>query len=70
VEVRKMNIQESKAEKNIRELKELIQEGNRETDKLHLPSKSAALYEEYYNKLLRKVEEITGEKIDFCYYSF
>lgn len=33
-----MNIQESKAEKNIRELKELIQEGNRETDKLHLPS--------------------------------
>lgn len=65
-----MNIQESKAEKNIRELKELIQEGNRETDKPCLPSKSAALYEEYYNKLLRKVEEITGEKIDFCYYSF
>ena len=65
-----MNIQDSKAEEKIRELKELIREGNRKTNELRLPSESAALYEENYNKLLRKIEEITGEKIKFNYYSF
>lgn len=65
-----MNIQDSKAEEKIRELKQLIREGNRRTNELRLPSESAALYEEYYNKLLRKIEKITGEKIEFNHYSF
>ncbi len=54
----------------IEELKSIITEGNRETNSLRLPSESVSLYKYYKELLNNKVEEITGEKIDFCYYSF
>ena len=54
----------------IEELKSIITEGNRETNSLRLPSESVSLYKYYKELLNNKVEEITGEKIDFCSYSF
>lgn len=51
-------------------LKSIITEGNRETNKPHMTSESVAIYEHYNELLNNKIEEITGEKIDFCYYSF
>lgn len=54
----------------IEELKSIIIEGNRETNIPHIPSESVAIYEHYKELLKNKIEEITGEKIDFCYYSF
>ena len=54
----------------IEELKSIIAEGNRETNIPHMTSKSVAIYEHYNEILNNKIEEITGEKIDFCYYSF
>ena len=54
----------------INELRQLIIKGNRETDRPHLPSDSVELYEYYWKQLTHKVEEITGVKIEFCYYTF
>ena len=54
----------------INELRQLIIEGNRETDRPHLPREGAELYEHYWKQLIKKVEEITETKIDFCYYTF
>ncbi len=52
------------------ELRNIIIEGNRKTNIPHNTNKSVDIYE-FYNELLQnKVEEITGEKIDFCYYTF
>lgn len=58
------------AERKLNELRQLIIEGNKETDSPHLPSESVELYEYYWKQLTHKVEEITGVKIDFCYYTF
>lgn len=54
----------------IHELRQLIIEGNIETNEEMLPSKSKELYRYYWDQLIKKVEEVTGEKIDFCYYYF
>ena len=54
----------------INELRRLIIKGNRETDRPHLPREGAELYEHYWKQLIKKVEEITETKIDFCYYTF
>lgn len=54
----------------INELRQLIIKGNKETDRPHLPSEGVELYEYYWKQLIKKVEEITEEKIDFCYYTF
>lgn len=54
----------------IEELKSIITEGNRETNEPHLTDESIDIYERYKELLKNKIEEITGEKIDFCYYSF
>ncbi len=54
----------------INELRQLIIKGNRETDRPHLPSEGKELRNYYWEQLTRKVEEITGVKIDFCYYRF
>ena len=54
----------------INELRRLIIKGNRETDRPHLPREGAEWYEHYWKQLIKKVEEITETKIDFCYYTF
>ena len=54
----------------IEQLKQLIIEGNRETNELCLPSESYEKYKYYWKKLIQKVEEITEEKIDFGYFYF
>ncbi len=54
----------------LNELRNIIIEGNKITNIPHITSESIDIYE-HYNELLRnKIEEITGEKIDFCYYTF
>lgn len=52
------------------EIKTLIREGNRKTNEPHLSDESMELYEYYKNELKEKIEELTGEKIDFGYYTF
>ena len=54
----------------INELRQLIIKGNRETDRPHLPKEGKKLQEYYWEQLIKKVEEITETKIDFCYYTF
>lgn len=53
----------------IYELRDLINEGNRETNEPHLSWKSKALYDEYWDRLIDKLEEITGVRVDFSYYT-
>ncbi len=59
-----------KMSEQIEQLKQLIIEGNRETNELCLPSESYEKYKYYWKKLIQKVEEITEEKIDFGYFYF
>lgn len=54
----------------VEELRSLIIEGNRETNKAHMPSKSVDIYEDYRERLKEKIEELANIKIDFGYYSF
>ena len=54
----------------VAEIKNLIREGNRKTNEPHTTSKSVEIYEHYTNELKEKIENLTGEKIDFGYYSF
>ena len=53
----------------IYELRDLINEGNRETAKPRIPWKSEEIYSEYWNRLIDKLEEITGVRVDFSYYT-
>ena len=62
-------IKEQTALKKINELRDLIIEGNKETSIPHLSGDSKALYDSYWNKLIDKLKEITGVKVDFSYYT-
>lgn len=53
----------------IYELRDLINEGNRETAKPRISWKSEEIYSEYWNRLIDKLEEITGVRVDFSYYT-
>lgn len=53
----------------IYELRDLINEGNRETAKPCISWKSEEIYSEYWNRLIDKLEEITGVRVDFSYYT-
>lgn len=53
----------------IYELRDLINEGNRETAKPRILWKSEEIYSEYWNRLIDKLEEITGVRVDFSYYT-
>ena len=54
----------------IEELKNIIKDGNKETSEPRMPSDSIEFYEYYNDKLKRKAEDITGIKIDFCYFTY
>lgn len=58
------------AYKQIQELKAVIREGNEKMKKPDLPSRSIPNSKRCWSKLLRTVERVTGEKIDFNYYYF
>ena len=53
----------------IYELRDLINEGNRETAKPRISWKSEEIYSEYWNRPIDKLEEITGVRVDFSYYT-
>ena len=58
------------AYEQIQELKAVIREGNKKMKKPDLPSRSIPNSKRCWSKLLRTVERVTGEKIDFNYYYF
>lgn len=53
----------------IYELRDLITEGNRKTAKPRISWKSEEIYSKYWNRLIDKLEEITGVRVDFLYYT-
>ncbi len=59
-----------KLQNQVNELRNIITMGNIETNTPHCTDESFAIYEHYNELLRKKVEEITGIKIDFCYYTF
>ena len=58
------------AYRQLQELTAVIQKGNETMRKPCLPTASIRKYKKCWNDLLRTVERITGEKIDFGYYYF
>ena len=55
-----------KAAADLEEMKQLIKEGNDEASKLKVTGKSrAAYYNSYWGRLVNKLEDITGETINF-----
>lgn len=68
-----MEVEESDGDSladKVRELSEVMREGNRNADVMMLPSDSQASARSLMQKAIQLVESITGEKWDFSYLTF